>query len=136
MDKLTKKTIFVFLIMIFLFSIFGCSEEKRPKIKYKINNVVRVFMHRELEYSFFSQEPGNAKVTIRHYCFLNDVKIFADVPKDNPMWVEASGEMIGIHEIIYKINIHLHSVEEVNGGGWRINRGKFGAEEGQTTVVE
>jgi len=60
------------------------------------------------------------------------IKIFYDVPKDEKMYLEYQKKCSGGNLLMAWMEIHIHSIDEINGGGW--NRGKFG--KGQTNVIQ
>ena len=62
-------------------------------------------------------------------CNIRGTRWFRDVPKDKKMWVIIYGlEFEHVQNRVEHGNcaivIHLHSVEDINGGGWRKKVGK------------
>ena len=86
-------------------------------------------------YSFARVDTISTNSEIQMLCFggwFTQVRIFTDVIPSNSMWIE--GDLVkesggGIH---YDYEIHIHSIDDVNTGGW--NHGKFGS--GTTTRIQ
>jgi hypothetical protein len=128
----------VIFSLVFVFANPVCIGCKRQLIEQRYEYVTRVFMHAPREYTFFCQSPGSAVITSYHFYTVN-AKFLADIPDGEFMWVimRTRGDRPLMNESasVLDLEMHIHSVKDVNGGGWRLNRGKFGAEEGQTNVV-
>lgn len=89
-----------------------------------IENVQAVFYHENRHYTLMVQTGSEIKPVSIYY--IEDAKIFADVPKNEKMWAHVQGlgnKMNGITS--RKIKVHIHSIENINGAGW--NHGKFGS---------
>lgn len=127
--------------------------------KVVVKNVVRIFMHEPLRYSFLVQENetnvlnlvslphdikiGKEPIEISDVplCAANgnslyriqNVKFVADVPDGEFMWATAmlSGRT-DMHPSVHLLEIHIHSPNDIDGAGW--NHGKFGS--GSTQVVK
>ncbi|MDO8600308.1 MAG: hypothetical protein Q7R73_01645 [bacterium] len=109
----------------------GCVAD--DKFDYKIENVVRIFMHEPGHYTFFiknEKTPGELEIkTIG--VDRNLVKIFTDLlPSKNPWVRHYTG--CSPYPSWGCLEIHIRNPQDVQGGGW--NHGKFGR--GTTVVVE
>ncbi len=135
----TLKTLGLLLVLVF----FGGCQKKYyiDKTTYEdetITDIVRVFWHEQRHYSFYIQKEGSQEINIKEidvvYNYDKSVKIFSDVPAGNKMWakIKESRGRTGFNYYTVYLEIHLHSVKDVEGGGW--NHGKFGS--GQTQVVQ
>lgn len=98
----------------------------------KINmtfDVERVFMHQPNDYSVLYKEDG----VIKSLRFSNgdkykDIKLYADqqtliddiVKPTNPMYVKILGKYENNKPEV-SVEIHIHSVAEINGGGFKIS---------------
>lgn len=110
----------------------GCSDKRTP---FKYDNIKAVYYHEGNLYSFARMNPTSTNSEVEMLRFggwMTRVRIFTDVAPSNSMWIE--GDMVkegggGIH---YEYDIHIHSVDDVNTGGW--NHGKFGR--GTTTRIQ
>lgn len=110
----------------------GCS--KAPPDE-KIGNIVRILMHEPGHYTVLTQESPTSAIIERSAPrgTLTEATYLSDVPEDQPMWLSSHSELIGIAGIRTYVVFHIHSVQDINGAGWR-NSGKFGSS-GQTNVV-
>jgi len=110
----------------------GCSGQI---IEGKILNVERVYWHEGCFYSFtvpIENSVGFHNVSApRGLCDRDNVSIIPDVPTGEKMWVHYVIEK-RVDTYLDKLEIHVHAVTDINGGGW--NHGKLGT--GQTTVIE
>ena len=115
----------IMFIALFICFFTACSSEKTPVT---VENVKRVFMHKESHYSFLYAIPNNPnelqRLTLRE---LAQVKIVTDVSPEKDIWLKYT--KFGSY---YNMELHLHSAEDINGAGW--SHGKFGS--GQTVVIE
>jgi len=87
----------------------------------QIDNVIRVFMHRPQEFTFFSVTNSSSKrIIINHFDIGdgNKTEIFMDVPDDKPMWARYGEEIKG--KPSKSLEIHIHAVGDINGAGWII----------------
>lgn len=126
----------------------------------RLDHIERIVMHERQHYTFFARgTPDDSFLephTIRLYgdCRYRSGRkkhlqpppelIMTDVPEGEPMWAEwlqrnsvvsvSSGEGCGprYFECLSGLAIHVHSPQDIVGGGW--NHGKDGA--GTTTVIE
>ena len=100
-----------------------------------IQNVVRVFMHEYKHYSVFVREPGTSElkqITLNPE-IRGTVRIFADVPEGQNMWVYTHSFSGGIDiEVGVDIDIHVHSEKNIEGAVW--DHGKLGR--GNTHIIE
>jgi hypothetical protein len=89
-------------------------------------------MHSWNVVSFFRQEPDGSidhKFLRSYPC--DGIKYFSDVPKDGKMWAKQI-TIEGSLNTEVRVEVHLHSVDEVDGG--ERNHGKQGS--GTVSVVE
>jgi hypothetical protein len=122
----------VLFYSIILFSISGLifyynAITKEEETTYQVE---RVFMHTVNSYSFLIFDKDTKE--IKSVGFGECKKITADVELEKPMWIKVKKTSFRTGDDEYFVEIHIHSVKDINGGGW--NRGKFGS--GQTSVVE
>lgn len=137
----------------FTMSFMGCDEAKENKEETtkteKLENVVRVFMHDSSSYTLACLDNSTKEIIMRYvkiepyrspkFGFVGDVKIFADIPLEKPMWAEIQryyrgGVLSGIALII-----HVHSEKNIDGGDWekRVQEGKFTKViKGHTSVIK
>lgn len=98
-----------FLILLFLVFCAGCYVEVERE-KYQIKNVTQVMFVHTGHYYIFCTDPTTKKVTV-YEPWCGDISLVADVPENEPMWVDvekgAGGE---------KYVIHIHSPKELVGG--------------------
>ena len=92
---------------------------------------VRVFMHSPKRYSVFKMDESKK---LEHFvfgseCSFRNFEFHCDVPDGEPMWLIKHGTENDWHR---KVEFHIHSPKEINGGGW--DEGKHG--HGQTNVIE
>lgn len=120
------------LLAVALLVLVGCGSSE-PTTKEVIHkNIDRVFMHSGRKASFFSQkEDGSIDHTFLEPTMHGTLKYFADVPRGEKMWAKET-IVRGNMSTTYYVDIHLHSVDEVDGGEW--NHGKHGS--GTVSVVE
>jgi len=100
----------------------------------KTIQVERVFYHEENDYSFFVRE-NNALTTTKFnvnngYCD-RTYQIFDDVSANEPMYVKILTYKTTQDDKIHKIEIHIHSIKEIDGGEWKKPKNRSG----QTTIV-
>lgn len=121
----------LFTIFAIVASINGCEPESETEHVVlnvvKIENVVRVFMHKEDDYTLVIQEDNSSIIRFERLYHMN-TKIYADVPSNEKMWATYTITNHGSG----KGELHIHSVKEINGAGW--NNGKFGS--GTTEVIK
>ena len=93
-------------------------------------DVRRVFMHQSYEYSIMVPKDGSGELnTIKVY---GPAKIFSNTPDGSPMWAQARMKKDGS---FYSLEVHIHSAQEINGGGWEKRQNKQ-IVKGMTEVVE
>ncbi len=122
---------YMLAIMLCLCLIMSSCDDGRKPIYTRYSNVARVFYHARTDYSFLVLDEKTREL-INPVATLNtsiEGHVYADLAADEPMWAEVSDFIPGVG---HRINIHIHSVAHVSGGGW--NRGKGGR--GQTSIIE
>lgn len=131
-----KNLIVAFFMMTVSLVFLGCSSRLEEK---RIDNVVRVFWHENTKYSVIVRKHGSAEIETfvlkESMCGDNPrgkVRIVADVPLGNTMWVRYVTNFNWNLDCLEVLEIHVHSEKDIIGGGW--NHGKFGS--GQTVVIE
>lgn len=124
-----------YLLFLIPFICIACGKEEPQKSTKVMIDVVRVMYHENKEFTFFVAGDKNEL----HYININfgygdNPKIIRDVPKDKNMWViyERTPPTFSASEKYDNVEIHIHSVDDINGAGW--NHGKFGS--GSTSVIE
>jgi hypothetical protein len=121
------KRFLMIAVTVLIFSLLSCSTKQT---NYKIDNVVRIFMHEKNYHTFFVQKPGSNAIEEVH--LYASTQKFTDVPPDKPMWVNVFENTNSCGDMSTRLEIHLHEIEDVNPAGW--NHGKSGR--GQTTIIE
>lgn len=111
--------------------------EKDPSCQLRFDNIVRVMMHKPTEYTLYERNGDELKP---HFLKSTNFTLIADVPPEKLMWAEGykikgSDPYTGWEDPII-LKIHIHSEKEIQGGGWEVNRGKFGTETGNTIIVK
>lgn len=95
------------------------TEERNEK-----QDIVAVWKHEANHYSVTVKE-GNTLMDKAFYGNFSTI-IITDVPKDKSMWYEAHFKESSFSGGGYdSLKIHIHSIDDINGGGW--NHGKFGS---------
>jgi len=95
-------------------------------------NVDRIYMHEPGRYSVMIKTgPKGEELEIIELRADRKIHIIADVPSQDPCWVYFEREKT-MKQSWEKIWIHVHSPQDIQGGGW--NHGKFG--KGQTVIIE
>lgn len=140
-----------FLLILAGTLLVGCGKTERKT--FKLDNVVRVFMNTPGEYSFMvSDTTGVFRLAtfreIRHDAN-SRVLFFEDVPPTAKVYVEwetdasyntPSGASFTTMPLFYRnLYIHLHSIGEVEGGGWtnRVKQGRLHrTQSGHTHVIQ
>lgn len=133
------------LTTIFGLVLSGCGVvvcEPRPEPEpVRVDHVVRVLMHDPNDYTLMVQDPGSTHVRQRRFYAATEynksfcrgaglMEIYTDVLPEEDVWAvykHIEGSTQGC-----LTELHLHSPQEIQGGGW--NHGKFGS--GQTNVLE
>ena len=99
--------------------------------------VEKVYMQSQYEFIFLKEDGtmfkigGHSGWYIHWSSTAENVKIFRDVPKDKSKFIVDKRCCSGGSTYVQYLHIHLHSFDELHGGGW--NRGKFGS--GQTVPL-
>jgi len=78
---------------------------------------------------FYAVKLGTAALIVD-----DEIKVIADVPNGQPMWVKINWAKAPWGKIIRTTGteIHIHSGKDINGAGW--NHDKFGS--GQTSTID
>ena len=100
----------------------------------KVENIERIFFHENFRFTYLVRRGNVIEPVSLTYFWEKGTKVtyYEDVPPNKSMWAVVQGKGNSKDGIITNIEIHLHTVKEVDGGGW--NHGKFGS--GNTIVVE
>lgn len=121
-------------LLFFLVLFVGCENKPPTPQSQTYNNVARVFLHEAGLISFFVKNKNTQELQhvfiSTNSCFGDDIKFFADVPKDKSMWVKKYFYSGG--DFAFRIDVHIHDSSDVDGGSW--DHGKHGS--GKTNVVE
>ncbi len=131
-----KRKIGILLVLCAVIS--GCASQPFEE---RVDDVVRVFWHERGRYSFHIQKDSSSEIEV-YPADSGTIKIIADVPTDQKMWMYVRGYSDGgwsctgyngeHHGRCYGVfEIHVHSEQDIEGGGW--NHGKFGS--GNTVVI-
>lgn len=120
-----------FLFLILITTLSGCAMERMTQER--VVEIQRVYMNEPGVYSFMYKNDnqigvfGGGSTPYYHY------SIFDDVSEGKPMWVKI---IQGVYPSGYvdevRYEAHIHSVKEVEGGGW--DHGKSGR--GTNVVVQ
>jgi hypothetical protein len=119
-----------YLIFSILITIMACCPSLDPSIKHIY--VDRVFMNENTRYTFITIENGEAIVMEKSTHCPSKIHLYTDVPKGERMYIEYCNKCSGGSEILKQLDIHIHNLDEIQGGEW--NHGKFGR--GKTQVIE
>lgn len=120
----------ILLVFLMLLLMIGCGKPTVTENVY--TDVSRVFMHSWNTVSFFKQNPdGSIEHKFLRSHLRGNIRYFADVPKEEKMWAKETVVEGSLETDIY-VEIHLHSIDEVDGGEW--DHGKQGS--GTVSVVE
>lgn len=128
----------IFHPALLVLALFGCDTDGDHMTVERIERVERVLMHDTDEFTLMYRPGASWKLTMRK--FEGHVTIVDDVPVSQPMWAEAVRTRhvracdTDLSELA--LTIHVHSVEDVNGAGWRRQVGKNAFEEGTVEVIE
>ena len=129
----------------------GCGDGLRPVSPTVVSGITRVFMHEPGRFTFIVQHAEADTLTklgqLRIQVYRNYVTMLEDLKDDEPIRIEYSCGTrhnnprqckpipVGFSNWnlhASQLTIHLHSAQELDGGGW--NHGKHGR--GQTVVVQ
>lgn len=94
--------------------------------------VDKVFMNENTRYTFITIENGEAIVREKSTHYPRRIHLYTDVPKGERMYIEYYEKCSGGTKMLQRLDIHIHNLDEIQGGGW--NHGKFGR--GETQVIE
>lgn len=107
-------------LLVFVVLMVGCNKPPENLV-YQKDDCVRVFMHEPGLYSVLNKDLK--AVSFRNMRGKNS-QLVADVPKDKSMWYEGEYKEYEInadrgHNESWKwVKIHIHDVNDVNGGVW------------------
>lgn len=141
--KMKREMSKMFLACVLVLVATSCGTERRPDEEKVIKNIVRVF--RGDGYTFFVQDPGQKEVKELRVYDAKDMKVFTDVPAGQSVWARIicrsyQSKFLWIYTInrssYYLVELHLHSVADVGGIGYRYNCGKSCSREVNMEVVE
>jgi len=146
-----KRTLSALLLLIPL-ALAGCDRADGIMAE-RIDGVERILQNSSDEYTFF---VGKETELVMHHAYIKPIEngfdadcskidcahqgvtFFQDVPADQKMWVlvralqwNSRPRSADMH-YCYGLEFHIHSVQDINGGGW--DHGKFGR--GMTTPIE
>lgn len=113
----------------------NCINSRTQPWEVKVENIERIFFHENFRFIYLvRKENGDIEPVSLTYFHEQKSKLtyYDDVPAGKLMWALIKGKGNPKDGIIADIKIHMHSVKDIEGGGW--NHGKFGS--GNTTVVE
>ena len=101
-----KTTILTFVTAA-LFATGCCRSKDQPLVTEK-REISRLFMHRPGEYSVLAKAGDNSLESIDLNVYKsNKVHIVADVPADQPMYYDKTGDLVVVH---------IRSGQDVDGG--------------------
>jgi hypothetical protein len=125
---------YLLLLLCLLAGLTGCGEKKRVSEIMRLEGRMRILMHEPGRYTILAEMPNweVKQYSFGRTCGLMVPVITYGLPAEQPVWVAYQVEQSGPHICNRLIEIHLHSVTEINGAGW--DHGKQG--KGQTTVVQ
>lgn len=111
------------------------ASEKDPAQHRRIDNIVRVMMHKPSEYTLYEKREN---VLVPHF-IQGSFTLVADVSPGEPMWVDyyyVKGKRSTTNAEPIYATVHIHSEKDLQGGGWQERVGKFGVEKGDTIIVD
>lgn len=121
----------IFLSILFCLIIMSCCPKDFDPSMVTVY-VDKVYMNEISRYTFITkQKNGESKVWQLQYVISERTHIYEDVPPNKRMYVEYCNRCSGGSILPNIVNIHIHSLDEIQGGSW--NHGKFG--KGQTQVI-
>ena len=111
----------------------ACDRNDQVVHEYKVDNIVRIFMHEPSHYTFLVQDP-NSTLIQRKWIKMKpgNITLLADVPAGKHSLLLIGKDADGR---IRKVELHLHNVAAIGAAGWRTQAGKE-MRTGQTHVVE
>lgn len=127
-----KELLFV-VIPAILLSVISCSSQPEQLNTKVYTGIDRVFMHSVFHWSFIQDDYPRP---IDFHVAKETLNILKDVAPQDKCWIKVKvSENFDINDNYcwaYALEIHLHSVKDINGAGWDL--GKSG--QGQTQVIE
>lgn len=99
----------------------------------KIENVVRVLMHEPERYTLLGEKGESHELWQR--TFFAHTTLYVDVPSGEKMWARAEGVNCDFFRACGRLEIHIHTPQDVNGAGW-VHSSKKSTQHGQTVVIE
>lgn len=122
-----KNVINLIILTIILTAIGGCCDAQEKNTDPVRLYFERIFMNESHRYTLLTDGiPQEIDVDTR-----TTIQFFYDVPENKPMYIIYIKDCQGGTPYYTTLYIHIHSVRDINGGGW--NHGKFG--HGKTTVI-
>lgn len=122
-------------LMVFLVVMIpACSQLPPPEVE-TLQGITRIMMHSPNKYTFFARRDSQPEQLMHIFTVqtTSGISIFDDVHPEEMCWIRFLRYDMGANRhYLNKLEIHLHSVKEINGAGW--DHGKHGS--GQTTVLE
>ena len=143
-EAMKKNSVIILAIFAVIVIFLGISNEanawgKKKTFDVKIENIERIHYHEGASFTYWQRVEGHKIIPIRfrHSWWgyeKTKIIIYDDLKPDEKMWAieRGSGDPHEEGSVVDYVEIHVHSIKEIQGGGW--NHGKFGR--GTTTVVE
>ena len=118
------KGFIVFIILVGLMISIPMTIEKKNTVQgYFKEDIVALWKHRVNEYSVTTQN-GN-KLTDKYLYYEKDIDIIMDVPIGSNMWYSGTYKECYNTRTYDKLEVHIHSINDINGAGW--SAGKSGS---------
>jgi len=141
-----NRWVFVFclpllLLLTAIISIFYMAPTP-PETVERVDGVVRVLMHQPDEYTIMIKSANSSEIAMKHIIVTktNATKFLADVSAGEDAWVKLTKDQLFNKSSLYyyarSIEFHIHSVKEVDGGGWEKREGRRSTHQGQTNIIE
>lgn len=129
--KLYKRSPMGFVTIILTLVVVGLAIPLiRPQIAHKkIEGVVRIFMHNRDHYTLLTKTKGSTRLQLVEIEV--EPSLIMDLPEKKAMWAYIKTD----HSRIIKAEIHLHSVDRINGADWEYGH-RSSYRHGHTCVVE
>lgn len=128
------KALLLATVLLFIATSLAHAYCDEPDRAWEYTDVVRIIMHERGKYTFMRRllnDPHKQVQMITLRCSDEKDKIFEDVPPDKKSWVLAGPRGWGSCYLDF-LEIHVHSITEIEGGGW--DRAKGG--KGTSVVIE
>jgi hypothetical protein len=77
----------------------------------RIDNVVRVMMHKDDKFTLYTRTPGSNKLGVRTFDVFYPVSVYTDVPPGESMWAAYHPAMRDD-----SLEVHIHDPKDINGG--------------------